>query len=70
MPDEMASTPNGDGDVEKYAGVKERSTNVGIDSFTWKDVEVFRKSLTRDVKPTPIISGVQGLALAGKLMKL
>ncbi|KAI4201157.1 MAG: hypothetical protein LQ350_003472 [Teloschistes chrysophthalmus] len=60
----MASTPNGDGDVEKYAGVKERSNNVGIDSFTWKDVEVFQKSLTRDVKPTPIISGIQGLALA------
>ncbi|KAL8627460.1 hypothetical protein Q9189_006837 [Teloschistes chrysophthalmus] len=66
----MASTPNGDGDVEKYAGVKERSNNVGIDSFTWKDVEVFQKSLTRDVKPTPIISGIQGLALAGEVMTI
>lgn len=67
----MASIPNDQGDVEKYAGVIQGSSNnVVIDSFTWKDVEVFQKYLARDVKPTPIISGVEGLALAGKLMEL
>ncbi|KAL8664275.1 MAG: hypothetical protein Q9202_003225 [Teloschistes flavicans] len=67
----MASIPNGQGDVEKYAGaIQGSSNNVVIDSFTWKDVEVFQKYLARDVKPTPIISGVEGLALAGEVLAI
>ncbi|KAL8686277.1 MAG: hypothetical protein Q9218_007216 [Villophora microphyllina] len=60
----MTSSPNADSDVEKSAGSKKHPNNIAISSLTWRDVEVFRSYKTRDVKPMPIISRVDGLALA------
>lgn len=55
-------------DVENRAGLQGHPGKSTIAKLSWQNVGVSSKSLVKDVKSTPIISNVDGIAMAGKVL--
>lgn len=66
----MTSPRNPVPDLEKAVRVDNHLQNSTAQSFSWEGVQVFPGSRTKDHKPAPIITNVDGIAMAGRQVQL
>lgn len=57
-------------DLENGAGLPGPHSNSTVTKLSWKSISVSSSSRAKDVKPTPIISNVDGIAMAGRFPQL
>lgn len=57
-------------DLENGAGSPSLHSNSTVTKLSWKSIGVSSSSRAKNVKSTPIISNVDGIAMAGRVPQL